>query len=68
MSSVPLQFLITVFSSSLTCQVTIDTSPSLVPGETPPDGSCIPVPFGTTYTAAIVAYSGGSSTRWVHSS
>ena len=61
LSSVPLQFLINVFPSSQPCTGSIQ--PSLVAGETPPDGSCIPVPFGTTYTAGIVASSGGSGVR-----
>ena len=62
LSSVPIQFLISVFSSSQPCY-NISIQPSLVAGETPPDRSCIPVPFGTTYTAGIVASSGGSSVR-----
>ena len=61
MSSVPLQFLFNVFLSSQPC--TGGIRPSLVAGETPPDNSCIPVPFGTTYMAGIVASSGGTSAR-----
>ena len=63
LSSVPLQFLFFVFTSNQPC--TGGTRPSLVAGETPPDGSCIPVPFGTTYTAGLVASSGGSAVRYV---
>ena len=56
LSSVPLQFLVRVFSIAEPC----GAKPILVQGETPPDGSCIPVEFGTTYTADIVATSGNS--------
>ena len=62
MSSVPLQFLIFVFSNNQPC--TGGVRPSLVDGEFPPDESCIPVPFMTTYTAGIVADSGGPSARY----
>ena len=55
LSSVPLQFLVLVFESQELC----GSRPELVPGETPPDGSCIPVELGTTYRAGIVATSGG---------
>ena len=55
LSSVPLQFLVLVFESQEPC----DSQPELVPGETPPDGSCIPVELETTYRAGIVATSGG---------
>lgn len=54
LSSVPLQFLVLVFESQGPCG-----SVELVPGETPPDGSCIPVELDTTYRAGIVATSGG---------
>ena len=63
LSSVPIQFLLYVYSDGLPCNVT--TAPELVPGETPPDGSCIPVPTGGTYQAGIVAYSGGVGFRSV---
>ena len=55
LSSVPLQFLVIVFSSNELCS----SQPELVPGDTPPDGSCIPVELDTTFTASIVATSGG---------
>ena len=55
LSSVPLQFLVIVFSSSAPCSA----QPVLVADETPADGSCIPVEFGTDFTAGIVATSGG---------
>ena len=55
LSSVPLQFLVVVFSSNQLCSA----QPELVPGDTPPDGSCIPVKLDTTFTASIVATSGG---------
>ena len=54
LSSVPLQFLVIVFSSNESCS----SQPELVPGDTPPDGSCIPVELDTTFTASIVATSG----------
>lgn len=65
MSSVPVQFLVFVFTSSQSC---IGGRPELVVGEFPPDGSCIPVPIGSTYRAGIVAFSGGSGVRFVHNS
>ena len=61
LSSVPIQFLVNVFSDSIPCNSV--TRPELVPGETPTDGSCIPVPAGGTYRAGLVAYSGGSGVR-----
>ena len=64
MSSVPLQFLVIVFTSSETC--TGGIRPSLVSGETPADGSCIAVPINTTYRAGIVATSGSTSVRYIH--
>ena len=63
LSSIPLQFLINVFSSSRLCGT--PDRPFLVAGETPADDSCIPVPFGTTYTAGIVASSNSSLHRLV---
>ena len=63
LSSVPLQFLINVFANSQPC--TGGIRPALVAGETPADRSCIPVPFGTTYRAGLVASSGGSGVRYV---
>ena len=62
LSSVPIQFLLDVFSDGRPCNVSI---PELVPGETPPDGSCIPVSAGDTYQAGIVASSGGVGFRSV---
>ncbi len=56
LSSVPLQFIVSVFSSTLSCA----TQPVLVPRETPADDSCIPVEFGTTYMAVIEARSENS--------
>ena len=58
MSSVPLQFIVELFSSSQSC---FGSRPVLV-GETPQDGSCIPVPFGTTFRTSVVAMVGQSST------
>ena len=63
LSSIPLQFLLDVFSSPQMC--TEGSRPTLVPGETPEDGSCIAVPFGSTYSALLVADSGGADVRWV---
>ncbi len=51
MSSVPLQFLIHLFTSHLGCDA---NKPHLV-AETLPTGSCIPVPFGMTFNFSIVA-------------
>ena len=61
LSSVPLQFLVELFSSSEPCS---GTRPTLV-GETPPNGACIPVPFGTTSRISVVAMVVDSSNRWV---
>ena len=62
MSSIPIQFLAFVFTDCFSCDT--NTAPALVlEGETPVDGSCIPVPSGTTYRARIVAYSGVSALR-----
>ena len=60
LSSVPLQFLVELFSSSLSC---IGINPVLV-GETIPDGACIAVPFGTTFRTSVVALVGHSSIRY----
>ena len=59
LSSIPLQFLVNVFSSSASCA----SRPELV-GVTPPDGSCYPVASGSTWTARIVAQSGSSSVQY----
>lgn len=61
MSSIPLQFLVFVFSSSASC-----ASRPMFVGVTPPDGSCYPVASGSTWTARIVAQSGSSSVRYVY--
>ena len=65
LSSVPIQFLISIFADSNPCSVIITAAPSLIPGETPPHDSCIPVPSGGTYTTGIVAYSGTVGVRSV---
>ena len=63
LSSIPLQFLVFVFSSSASCA----SRPELV-GVTPLDGSCYPVAPGSTWSARIVAQSGSSSVRYRGSS
>ena len=52
MSSVPLQFLVNVFASNQPCS----ERPVLV-SPTPPHGSCIAVPQGTTYSTDLIGYS-----------
>ena len=59
LSSVPLQFLVDVFTTGGSCA----SQPMLVAGETPPDGSCIPVAFDTTFSAGIVATPGEPGLR-----
>lgn len=59
LSSVPLQFLVDVMNSTST---SCAEQPMLV-GETPTDGSCVPVELDTTYTANIIATSGGAELR-----
>ena len=61
LSSVPLQFLVNVFTSTASC--TSATQPQFV-GVTRVDGSCVGVP--STYQEPIIAKSGGSSVRFVH--
>ncbi len=51
MSSVPLQFLIQLFTSHLGC----DAGKPRFVAETLPTGSCIAVPFGKTFNFSIVA-------------
>ncbi|CAG2226257.1 unnamed protein product [Mytilus edulis] len=53
LSSVPLQFLVVVFSSNTTCS----SKPSFV-APTRVDGSCIGIPFNTTYFEPLVSRSG----------
>lgn len=62
LSSVPLQFIMELFLSTQPCFNS--SKPSLV-GETLPDDSCIPVPFGTIFRTSIVALVGHSSVRYV---
>ena len=50
LSSVPVQFVVLVFSSRQSCS----SQPVLV-GATPPDGSCIEVPFNSTWSTRITA-------------
>ena len=64
MSSVPLQFLVRVLSSSNT---NCTSQPEFV-GATRLDGSCVGVPFNTTWHESISARSGSSGVRLaVHS-
>ena len=60
LSSVPLQFLVDVFTSSASCAS--GTQPEFV-GVTRVDGSCVGVP--STYQEPIIAKTGGSSVRFV---
>ena len=62
MSSVPLQFAVNVFSSTVPCRGGFH--PSLVGRETPADNSIVAVAIGTTYTAGLVADSGGFHLRY----
>lgn len=52
LSSIPLQFIINVFTSNQPCS----ERPVLVP-PTPANGSCITVPLGTNYITRLTAYS-----------
>ena len=58
LSSVPAQFIVTVFNSSEPCF----TPPNLiaVPGETPVNGTCIPIASGMEYRTALIAQSPNS--------
>ena len=58
LSSVPAQFLVLVFPSSEPCS----SRPEFV-GVTRVTGSCIGVPFNTTYHEPIIAQSGGAELR-----
>ena len=60
LSSVPLQFIVEVFTSTVSCAS--GTQPELV-GVTRVDGSCVGVP--STYQERIVAKSGDSSVKLV---
>ena len=62
MSSVPVQFLVNIYSSQLSCGAAATARPVLV-GETLPNGACIPVPFGTTFRASVVALVAHSGVR-----
>lgn len=61
MSSVPLQFLVRVLSSA---DGTCANQPELV-GVTRLDGSCIGVPFNTTWREPVIARSGTNEVRLV---
>ena len=50
LSSIPLQFLVLVFSSDQACS----SQPEFV-GVTPQDGACIGVPFNTLWSTKIIA-------------
>ena len=58
MSSVPLQFIVSVFTSTEVCT----SMPEFVP-PTRLDRSCIAVPFNSTYAEPVVAQSGGPEIR-----
>ena len=61
LSSVPLQFLILVFTSTSSC----NRRPEFV-APTRVDGSCIGIPFSTTWHESIIATSGAAGVRYVH--
>lgn len=56
LSSVPLQFLVNVYTASGEC----GGNPEFV-GVTRVDGSCVGVPFNSTFSEPIIAYSGGNT-------
>lgn len=58
LSSVPVQFLVLVFSSEEPCS----QKPAFV-GVTRVGGSCIGVPFGSTFHEPLIAMSGGPDVR-----
>lgn len=58
-SSVPIQFLVSVFTSSENCT----NSPFFVP-PTRVDGSCVAVPFNSTYAEGVTVESGGPTVRY----
>ena len=60
LSSVPVQFLVLVFSSNEPCS----QKPEFV-GVTRVAGSCIGVPFNTTFHEPLIAISGGPDVRCV---
>ena len=63
LSVVPLQFLIRVYTSRVSCA----SKPKLI-APSPVDGSCAPVPPGGTYTATLAALSSSSGVRQVNQS
>ena len=58
LSSVPVQFLVLVFSSEGPCS----QKPGFV-GVTRVAGSCIGIPFNTTFQEPVIAMSGGPNVR-----
>lgn len=58
LSSVPIQFLVLVYSSNAPCS----SQPEFV-GTTRLDQSCIGVPFNTTYHELIIVQAGGEGVR-----
>ena len=60
LSSVPLQFLVLVFTSNQPCS----SRPEFV-GVTRLDGTCVGVPFNTTWSEPIIAQSGADDVRLV---
>ncbi len=58
LSSVPLQFIVSVFTSAGACT----SRPEFVP-PTRVDRSCIAVPFNTLYAERIIAQSGSDEIR-----
>ena len=60
LSSVPLQFLVNVYTNSTKC----GNNPTFV-DITRVDGSCVGVPLNGTFFEPIIAYSGGETFRLV---
>ena len=60
LSSVPLQFLVLVFTSSAPCA----SRPEFVE-PTRVDGSCVGVPFNTTWHEPLIAQSGAEGVRYI---
>lgn len=58
MSSIPVQFIVSVFASSEACT----SSPLFVP-PTRVHGSCVAIPFNSTYSEGVTAESGGAEVR-----
>lgn len=58
MSSIPVQFIVSVFTSTEAC-----TSSPLLASPTRVGDSCVAVPFNSTYSEGVTAESGGTEVR-----